>query len=761
MDKMMRHLLWTFLAFALGIVIGRVTMPVFGAYLLILAILFFVAAILWLWKKEWFLCILPLVLIAGIFYCDFRESTPLYQVEAKTAVEVTGMVSSYPRQGENSTVFFLETETVNGEEIAVTLRIVAPVGSEFSYGDMLEIEGDVLESSAVQNPGQFDYESYQREQGISGTLSALYGGKIMSLEENRGNALLKAAFFCRAKFEAALAYLPDRQGDLVRGIFLGDKSGLSFDDKNILSESGVMHAFAVSGLHVGYIILLFSAFFQVLGIRRWRAFVLLLPILFVYAAITGFVPSVLRAALMALMLLIGKNLGRDRDGYTALAAAGLFLLLLDPGNLFKVSFQLSFLAMLSILYFSPFFRRLLQWQFPLKESVILLLAAQIGLIPMLAYYFNIVSFVSFFINTLACFLVGFVVILSVFALPLSLFSAVLGALPLYGAGLIAEITWFLVAWAASLPFAYRYIKAITLWQMSFAYFGLFLLPWLPPLKKRVFATFGAMVLLLILVFFPWPGGEGKLTVTFLSVGEGDAIHIQTPEGENILLDAGGGDPEEAANLILLPYFKSMGITTIDLFINSHAHADHLDGIYTLFDHMEVAEVVVAEAGLSYSGALLAAAEENGSPVTTVAAGDVLELDGETSIEVLYPPALCSGSENDVCLVVKVSYGETSFLLTSDMEMEAIETLLADGTDLEADVLKIPHHGSKYSYQPEFYQEVDPDAVVISVGTNSYGHPGTAVLSFWEESGIPLFRTDEDGAIMFISDGETIDVRQFQ
>ncbi len=522
-----------------------------------------------------------------------------------------------------------------------------------------------------------------------------------------------------------------------------------------------MHAFAVSGLHVGYIILLVFAVFQLVGIRRWWALALLLPILFVYAAMTGFAPPVLRASVMAAMLLMAKNLGREGDGFTALAVAALLLLLYDPGNLFDVGFQLSFMAMLSILYFSPFFRRLLPWHFPFKEETVVLLAAQIGLMPLLAFYFYTVSFSSFLVNTVACFLVGLVVVLSVFALPLSLFSPSLGALPLYAAGLFTEATWAIVAFGAHLPFSYRYVGEVGLWQVFAAYLCLFSLPRWPWLRERTPLALGAIAVVLILVLFPWKPGGGRLEVTFLDVGEGSAIHIRTAEGRNILLDAGGGDPESAAHYVILPYLKSGGVNAIDCFINSHAHADHLDGIFVLLDHVAVKAIAVAEAGLDESESLLNAASALNIPVTALVRGDRIALDGVTDLTVLYPPVNWRGDGNDASLALVLTYGETSFFFSGDLELAALTSLVAAGGDLAADVLLLPHHGSGHSYLPEFYQAVDPEAVVIGVGPNAYGHPGDAVVSYWQKNGVSLFRTDRDGAILFTSDGKTISESTFR
>lgn len=786
-DKLPRHLLLTFCGFALGLCLGRWTDFSFGVLLLALSAACFAGALLWLGKKSLFFSLLPLVLLAGLFYYDLRDAKPLPSLTAGTRYEITGMVASFPNRAEKSSVFLLHTSAIDGAEEAMTLRVVAPADAGLSYGAVVRLEGEALAASQVQNPGQFDYDRYFREQGIAGTVSVLYGGSLEATGENAGNPLLRAAYFWRGKFVTALSYLPERQAALVGGIFLGDKSGLSAADMNILSQSGVMHAFSVSGLHVGYIILLFSAIFRGLGLRRWRQFFLLLPVLFLYMAMTGFLAPVVRATVMALMLLAAKTLGREQDGYTALAFAAFLLLLVDPRQLFMVSFQLSFLAMFSLLYFSPFFRRLLKGNFPLKEELVLLLAAQTGLLPLVAYYFYTVSIVSFFVNSIACFFVGLIVILSVFALPLVFFPG-LAALFLYGAGLLSDVTWQLVQASVQLPWAYRYVGEVSVWQLCLCYGLLLALPLLCALPgsnagagqmprvrlraagrwtrvgrwfcRREWAAALVMTAVLVFTLLPWSQGGG-LRVTFLSVGEGTAIHIATPEGKNILLDAGGGDPETAANYILLPYLKSKGVTRIDMFISSHAHDDHLGGIYVLLENLEIGEIALAAAGAGDYEPLLAAAADRRIPVRQLTAGDALALDEKTRLEILYPTDAAAGTENELCLASRLTYGETAFLFTADLEQDGIKALLGTGQDLDADVMELPHHGSPLSYDPQLYRAASPAAAVISVGPNSYGHPGENVVSFWQKNRLPLFRTDEDGAILFTSDGETIRVSTFQ
>ncbi len=161
-----------------------------------------------------------MLFVFGGLYAGLRAAEPPPLLEADAAYEIMGMVANFPRQSEKSTVFLLQSDTVNGEKSNTTVRVLAEPGRSFAYGDMVFVSGRALAATAAANPGQFDYGLYQQRQGVSGTVSALYGGEARALGENRGSRL-PAAAACRAAFDASLSHLPARQRDLISGIFLG------------------------------------------------------------------------------------------------------------------------------------------------------------------------------------------------------------------------------------------------------------------------------------------------------------------------------------------------------------------------------------------------------------------------------------------------------------------------------------------------------------------------------------------------------------
>jgi competence protein ComEC len=257
-------------------------------------------------------------------------------------------------------------------------------------------------------------------------------------------------------------------------------------------------------------------------------------------------------------------------------------------------------------------------------------------------------------------------------------------------------------------------------------------------------------------------------VSFLDVGQGDAVFIKGPAGRTCLID-GGGKPGGAltdvvGEQVVVPFLQNMGLGRLDLVILSHPHDDHMLGLVTVLNTLQVDRLVVAERFISSPALnpLFSASVKKQIPLSTVAAGQEIVLEQGVKLSVLHPPRGKLPEEEDVndnSLVLKLTYRDISFLLTGDGEATCLSTL-AGREDLSSEVLKLPHHGSKTGLVPRFYREVAPRAVVISVGKNSFGHPAPEVLEFWEEQGIPVFRTDLHGAITFSTDGRELWVETF-
>ena len=713
-------------------------------------------------KLPWYVCILGLVFALGFSYGEWRESlAPANPFTAGESVAVTGEVVNDPVDtGTGLKCTFLVT-SLAGENLGKPLRVIviAPRESAIRYGDELSVSGSFL-TSKVANPGAFDYDDYLAQKGIYGVLSALYDGSVKVESQDKGHAIMVFSYWLKHRFESALSYLPPDQAAVIDGIFFGDTNDIDQTTSDVLMKSGIYHCFSVSGLHVGYIVLFLTMICRFLGWGRLRKLLLIAVCLFFYSAMTGFSAPVLRAAIMCLMIYGADLFGREKNAYNGLAAAALLILICEPLILFQASFQLSFLAMFSLLFVTPWLERFVKRDFPGKQALLATVAAQIGMTPLLAYDFHIISIVTLLVSTVSCLIVGGMVVLCFAALLFAALVPILGAVFLIPCGLLGTLIVEGVTVATQLPLAYLFKGDFSIWILLLMYALIFVViavPWCRHHKNWCGLVLAAAFVLFLL---PVQMNRDELTVTFLSVGEGDAIYIHTPGGDDIMVDACDKINGSVSLYTIRPFLLSRGVNRIDYMILSHDDIDHSGGVPYLDGFFGISSYVLSTAGAESFDEISALAGADHTFIDWVKTGDRIDLGGGVELEILYPDAGAEGEANDLSMVARLSYGDFSVLFTGDIGAAGIDALLSSGEDLDADILKIPHHGSEYSYDEEFYASVDPDAFVISVGKNHYGHPDAEVISYAGANRIACYRTDEDGSVTVSSDGSGYEITTF-
>lgn len=543
------------------------------------------------------------------------------------------------------------------------------------------------------------------------------------------------------------------------------------------STAGATHVLCVSGLHVGFVLAGTLLAAGVLGIsRRWLP-VAVLPVLAFYALMTGMGPAVLRASVMIMAVLWAARLDRERDWPTALAMAAGLLLLYNPSFMFEIGFQLSFAATWGILYTGPplnevFIKR---WSLPrwVGTPLVVTAAAQLGTLPLLMYYFNLFTPVAPLANLLLVPLVGVIMLAGFMGSAAGLIFLPAAGLINAGTGLLIDLFLWLAGLLNGIPGGTAYLAtpprpAVLLWYAGLvlvveAARGRFQLTGLHRPKQG--AVTAAGLLLILVIFWPWSSTGGRMQVHFLDVGQGDSILVRFPGGQTMLVDAGGrpGEPEEARQVgdaVVVPYLHRLGINKLDALVVTHPHDDHAGGVPAVVDKLSVRALVLSR-GPGYDD-LLSQLESKRVPVYRVGAGQMLRLDNRVEVLVLGPgndaEVLRKNNLNDNSLVLRLEYGDVSFLLTGDIEEQAQRQLLGGGAELRSDVLKVPHHGSRF-YEPRFYQAVSPAYAVIQVGErNRFGHPAQKAVETLVSSGARVLRTDMDGAVLFISDGRELEIR---
>jgi len=774
-----RPLFWHCMTFMLGLALSNLwQIPVFTSIFMIVAAA--VVSVFALRQKQiWGLLLFSF--FVGVFWMSVAFATQeVFPYQAKESVQMKGYATDNAlADSDGNYMLRLHTKQIDGEPYDCIVQVYAKgdPGDYILYGQNFQITGTIAEDSFYLNPGAFNYREYLKKQGVAACVLAYGDNAVGKLDgERTGNALMWAVSCVKQNFDSALGQLPARQAAFIAGVFLGDKTEIDREAKDVLVATGIQHAFSVSGLHVAYVILLGAALVKLRRRWRWSGFAIACFLLLFYLLMTGIAPPVVRSCVMGFLLLLALVLDEKTDLYTSVGIAALLCLLARPLWITDAGFLLSFTSVLGIAYLMPLWQKILpgtsSFGEMLKDAFSISLAASLCIMPLIAYYFSIASLIGFVISPVLLPLIGFVVILSVCAA----FGAVLGAaiavLPLYAAGLLMDFIFACAQLAEKVPFASMYL-AKPGWALILVYLSILIVA--VPLYRKYGKKVAVAVLAAAMIVFIVPLATAPVTspvhadlqgavleVDFLDVGQGDAVFILTPQGNTILLDGGGkmGDTS-IADQVLIPYLRYRNVSDIDLMIASHPHADHTGSFLALFGDLEVDRLLVADAypECELYDQLIDTAKDHGTQIDIACRGDVYRLEDGLYLTVYAPDAgetFAEGEENGGSLICKLSYEDIDFLFTGDADYTELASIIADPIDSE--VLKVPHHGSKTSFADAFYEQVAPDYCVISVGENNlYGHPAAVVLDYLQQTQITYFRTDQDGAIIMFTDGSRIQV----
>lgn len=645
---------------------------------------------------------------------------------------------------------------------------------DLEYGDRIVARGQLRLPPEERNPGDFNYQRYLAAQNIYSIFKISSAQHVLTLARGEGNRWFAAAVLPIRRFTIEFI---DRQiggqaGALLKGLLLGARGDMDEEVKEAFANVGVIHVLAVSGLNVGFVAALLIGLLGFLRVPNpWRMFAAVVG-LYGYAVLTGLNPPVFRAAIMSIIFLVGTLLQRRTNILNSLSVAALIILTINPLQLFEVSFQLSFMAVLGTALFYRHFTQsfdkvLSDWQAKgrklpaaIVSMLFVSLAAQLATLPLTAYYFNRLPLYSLPANLVVVPAVEVIVILGFIALLFAVIWQPLGAILAGAVWLWLSALIAFVAAVAKAPFASLPVPRLSLvWMIIFVLLCVTFL-FRRRQKIRNVLIISMLLLLNVQIWHDALSRERGLRITFFDVGQGDATLVQFPNGKTLLVDAGDcTEYIDCGRDLLTPYLKRFGIRRINTLVLTHPHADHIGGAVSMMQEMKIGRLVKTgvHSDDPFDGKIDSLCLAENVPVRYVEAGDTLLIDPEVLLLVLHPTtrfiqrASSAPAEiNDCSVVLKCIFHDHSLLLAGDAETPAECEMCRYSDLLNSDVLKLGHHGSITAGSESFRKLVRAQSAVVSVAKfNRFGLPSKKLLVDIQKEGTEVLRTDEHGAIQFV------------
>ncbi len=744
-------------------------------------------------KQVIFLIIISSIISNTILIFQEKRYENLYPEENIT---VEGIIISNQEEREYKNRYKLKVLTVNSSNKYYSTQIYIEVKKDiqFEYGDKVFLQGEFRKGSEQRNTGGFDYQLYLKSIHIYGTLKVENYQKISS---DNVNWIAKSINTIKLAITKNIENILEKEeAQIVKGLILGDTTTLEEELKEKFQIANISHVLAVSGMHIVYIVIGIEVIFKKLLGKRPVKYVIIFGLVF-YMSITGFTSSIVRAGIMGMMNIFAFLVYRKNDIWTSIAISLGIILIQNPYAITGVGLQLSYLGTIGIILFNKNIRQYLdniKWIRnnirikrskriskiieKLKDMISVTLSAQLMILPIMLYHFNMIGIYFVITNILVSIMIGPIMFLSIIFifstfihLQISQFIYIFLS---FGIKILIQISNL-----ANLPFSKIYVPTPSILFIFIYYIGIlagnqiyviYTSKYLNGTERRIKNLIALMkyklyekkkktkkiyqrifqeknvkafiiriykVILLIVFLIEIYQFPKDLEIHFLDVGQGDSSLIITPNRKTILIDGGGSTSStfDVGKDTLIPYLLDKGYTKLDYVFISHFDQDHVGGILSLLEELKVGQIFISKQGETSDNyeAFLEIVTQKNLNVQEVKMGDKVTI-GDVTFHILWPSEkqIEENMLNNNAMVMKLQYKSFSMLFTGDIEEVAEKKMLSVYSDnldsLKATILKVAHHGSKSSSTEEFLKTVNSKIAIIGVGENNmFGHPSNVVL----------------------------------
>ncbi|MCX7877203.1 MAG: DNA internalization-related competence protein ComEC/Rec2 [Ignavibacteria bacterium] len=781
------------LPFASGILISFFSGHVLSTYnilnILLLGLMFVIAVSVYKYinrNKCYLLSFIILIFLCGFLWFQFRhfdKDIDNVSFHLSDEASIRGIISEMPEIKNDKVRLLIKVDSASRKPASG--YVLATVyknkygdksADNLRFGDVISLNGKLEKLPGKRNPGEFDYGHYLRMHNIDAVFIAFGFDKITFIEKsNQGFYYGKIIYpFKRYSMKVIDKLVGGEEGEYLKGLVLGERSNISKETKENFINAGVAHIIAVSGLNVAYVTIMIWALLTFIPIKHSLKIVITILCLIFYMNLTGNVPSIVRATVMASVLLLSGIFERKPNAYNIVCFAAVVILIYDPRQLFDAGFILSFSAIFSLIIIYPilseliektsFFRRAEPSSTKGKAirgiSALFLgtFAAQIGMMPITAIMFKKVSIVSLLANL-------FAIPLSNVALGLGFIMILLSFISNWLASVFASVNQLLlwlqlvmIDFCASLDWAFveTYFVDGFLFIIYYAVLALIL-----TLNNKNYVFNLSLSLLLIINFILWRSvinKTDKAEITYLDAGNFNSALIRMPEGTSVLINSGSSKSAYyAAERNVIPYIKSSGISAVDLFIVTKMDKEEFRNVLKFLDGFKVKKMLIP----IYYKRLVEDPKFSDvmskTNISFVTNSEILNRSGKFRIYVYYDSLLVSSS-----MMVEFVYGKERFVFddSDDAETEAFNRLNLPSSPVR--VFRASGPGSFSFTSAEFIGSAFPEFLIISPFKTGRRKLNTEIFSeSLELSGVKVLRISETGAVIFRTDGRVTEIKQWR